>query len=1118
MSLRHARGVFSSTQDVICLFCHLRKIYPHGRQRLRSKHTGTSNSTASSGELAFQLPDPKIQKTKSQKAIQYKSKEPTVQPIAPDHGLENPKPVLSQTAGQTVAFPSNPPSPEAAKRQQILQHQYAERRRQSNSQIIPVNKPNTSNENQASISKANPSTEAKQQETKLTSSRQRRRRKQKLNKLKGSPRNQPSYSVDPAATDKSTIPNKEAKKKGSPPSTTDGPGPSKAEPRDEDDKSHVIPAVQDTSLAVGDNSKLVKLLSNSLEGGSKVLKKVDNTHKAKSALRVKNRLRAVLVSRKLLNEKGSKIRKHFRKISIEPRRVMRRKHFRKISIEPRRVIIRRHMSNSIEPTPHPNRNTKHNLPKREDAVKISKGSVLRPPPRTGSTENLVIEAVKAAELELQPINLPQPAVPNLSYGLDRVLFNPGVYHIQDPRSRVYNFDPYLQKIMPVVEFDFDALKGYITSSRDKALDAIARESGKRYTGSSSSMTGILAHFHYLLSQWRRIQTDMLSSEFPAKDTTKTFTQLQRAPNAVFLRWKDGHYAIDADKEFSGANILMMLGKSMEKLLTLSKDDFEKYRKSNPAQVSPEERNAPESYHYSTVGNFLMRSQLDAHDSRLPGTGMFDLKTRAVVAVRMDAQQYEKGMDYEIKTRHGAWESYEREYFDMIRAAFLKYSLQVRMGRMDGIFVAFHNTQRIFGFQYISCSEMDAALHGQWDLALGDQEFKLSLGLLNKVLDRATKKYPKQSLRIHFETREAQTPFMYIFAEPMTEDQINELQSSSDAKVEEFERNILGLCNDNGGVEESDGDDGKWADMQASVEKQMEKDETSVDASEVEEEHLGQIGHEAGSSLYPSQPSDDDYILAETDPQDFDEGLVAASRSDRDIQHAEENEDSLGFDIEDQDALFQEVQNVTASDETAFQEHEESSDAERSENDTETLGEATTDEQWASIQDSSELETGAEDENQPSNTDSTTLTAATEQPPTCTEEDENFTTQADAPFLDTVAQDLPPPSEPKDLLAMTLTIRNKVNDKFVLRPQDLTSQDRWTVEYALADVQSPEKAWTLYRASQARRRKQLEAEDEDEGKAADWYIRNLRELSRKGKEWRRRQDEIDKARPKVVLGA
>ena len=65
-----------------------------------------------------------------------------------------------------------------------------------------------------------------------------------------------------------------------------------------------------------------------------------------------------------------------------------------------------------------------------------------------------------------------------------------------------------------------------------------------------------------------------------------------------------------------------------------------------------------------------------------------------------------------------------------------------MGRMDGIFVAYHNTDRIFGFQYISLSEMDSTLHGQWDTCLGDQEFKLSIKLLNDVLNKATKKYPE----------------------------------------------------------------------------------------------------------------------------------------------------------------------------------------------------------------------------------------------------------------------------------------------------------------------------------------------------------------------------------------
>lgn len=368
-------------------------------------------------------------------------------------------------------------------------------------------------------------------------------------------------------------------------------------------------------------------------------------------------------------------------------------------------------------------------------------------------------------------------------------YSPGVYHLRDPRSRVYNFDPYLGSIMPVTEFDFEALKAYITSSKDDTLRDIAVKQQKKYVGSSSSMTSVLSHFHYLLSSWRAVNVSSVSQGFSEK--LRSFTRLLRSPAAMFLRYQDGVYAIDADKEFDNANILMNLGKSMEKLLTLPKDDFERYRRSHENKITPEEEEAvPESYHFTTYGDFIMRSQLDAYDPRLPGTGMFDLKTRAVVSIRMDAKNFEHGLGYEIKGRFGDFESFEREYFDMIRAAFLKYSLQVRVGRMDGIFVAFHNVERIFGFQYISLSEMDEALHGQSDTALGDEEFKLSLGLWNTVLDKATARFPKQSLRFHFETRDATSPFMYIFAEPVTDEEIDAIQTKNQAEIEAYQKRLL----------------------------------------------------------------------------------------------------------------------------------------------------------------------------------------------------------------------------------------------------------------------------------------------------------------------------------------
>ncbi|GAB7362145.1 hypothetical protein MBLNU230_g2171t1 [Neophaeotheca triangularis] len=401
--------------------------------------------------------------------------------------------------------------------------------------------------------------------------------------------------------------------------------------------------------------------------------------------------------------------------------------------------------------------------------------------------------IDTSSLHVEPLDIEQPPVPALSYGLDRVLFNPGVYQLQDPHSKVYNFDPYLQKIMPVMEFDFNALKEYKSSSQDTFLADLAREHSKKYVGSTSSMTATLAHFHFLLSDWRGINTDMLSQSFPTGSSSSKFTTINRAPNAIFLRHKkdSNTYAIDADKQYDSGNVLMMLGKSMEKLLTMPSDEYERYRKSDPRSVSEEERNAPEAFQFTTMGDFLMRSQLDAHDPRLPGTGMFDLKTRAVLTVRMDAQDFEPMLGYEIHKMQGKFESYEREYYDMIRSTMLKYMLQVRMGRMDGIFVAYHNVQRIFGFQYLPVSEMDRALHGQTDPCLGDQEFKASLRLLNETLERATQRFPGQSLRMQFETRENPTA-MYVFAEPMEDEEIEKLQAAPKEKLAKFEKEMMGL--------------------------------------------------------------------------------------------------------------------------------------------------------------------------------------------------------------------------------------------------------------------------------------------------------------------------------------
>ncbi|KAL2160566.1 hypothetical protein VTH06DRAFT_1254 [Thermothelomyces fergusii] len=828
------------------------------------------------------------------------------------------------------------------------------------------------------------------------------------------------------------------------------------------------------------------------------------------------------------------------------------------------------------------------------------------------TTEFVVNRIDAAKIELTPIEREQPPVPRLAYGLDRVLFNPGVYHIRDPRSRVFNFDPYLERIMPIKEFDFDALRQYVTSSKDMTLIGIAAEHQKKYTGSTSSMTSTLAHFHYLLSAWRPINPCMLSKDFEID--SYRFTRIMRAPAATFLHWKDGTYAIDADKEFDTANILSMLGKSMEKFLTLPKQEFEKYRRKNSDQLTEEDRNGPESYHYTTLGDFLMRSQLDAHDPRLPGTGMFDLKTRAVISIRMDAQDFHKGMGYEIRTRFGNWESFEREYFDMIRSAFLKYSLQVRMGRMDGIFVAYHNTERIFGFQYIPLQEMDLSLHGQEDTTLGDREFRLSVYLLNKVLDKVTEKFPGRSLRLHFETRgEDSTPFMYIFAKPVTPDEIEAIQGATRAKVEEFERRMMGVVEEARAlkeqesgeeslddVEEDDMDeiDGEeavtnsaaWEDLMLKVENELEDEEHGVTfVREAIEDALQESGLLRNVTSDETQRYVDAFLEALTG-----NGRRAASSGE--AEPAVEGSEGSGATPS---SVPEATEQIEQSSEEADEDDAQPSAAKDSSAEEPTLKDLiiklATQIRAAPSQQRAYLPKEGEDiinEDEPEyalklRKIERLLTELTEQPhqvdkageegagsgivetgeviaedgqqvrqvepaepgasagPTLPEhsEAEGETTEppatppeesATALSVDSTAKDGGEPNaaaeasdkaefspeesgDTNELYGLILTVRNKVDNRYVTRPEKLDPRQRWQVEYAIEEVNA-ERAQNLYKMVLKRRKKLLYPDDATDPKRwSGLFEGRLEKYSALGRQFRRREDRLLRGQPVYVYG-
>jgi len=195
----------------------------------------------------------------------------------------------------------------------------------------------------------------------------------------------------------------------------------------------------------------------------------------------------------------------------------------------------------------------------------------------------------------------------------------------------------------------------------------------------------------------------------------------------------------------------MQGKIMEKQLTLSESDFRKHLIGNSDELIRDKvSEKPEAFHFATASKFMLRAQLDCYDTRLP-KGSFDLKTRADLAIRMDQENYKENLGYKLRKNHGLFESFEREYFDMIRSAFLKYSLQVRIGNMDGIFVAYHNTDEIFGFQYIPLEQMDDHLFG--GSVLADQTFANSLLMLEKLLDRITADFPEKDFKLTLHAKE-----------------------------------------------------------------------------------------------------------------------------------------------------------------------------------------------------------------------------------------------------------------------------------------------------------------------------------------------------------------------------
>ena len=356
-------------------------------------------------------------------------------------------------------------------------------------------------------------------------------------------------------------------------------------------------------------------------------------------------------------------------------------------------------------------------------------------------------------------------VPTLKNGLNRVLTSPGVHRMYDGKTKTHFFHPYMRQLHKPEEINFNNLTPFIPPSQDTTLHKLMDQNPCRYQSSTSSITSPLVSLYLALSNYKPTRARNLEN---FKYLTSSFTPAVRKPVVFILRpklSKLGHtfYSIDSYKflfEPRSNQILMDLGKVMEKLFVMEPEDFEKRF---VKQYCGEEQTVEdeEVYRYLRHGSFLLRSQLDCYH---PQYGVFDIKTRATNPIRINMEKYQKFTNIKLKMIKGNYNSYEREFYDMVRSVFIKYSMQGRIGGMDGMFLAYHNTVELFGFEYIKLGEIDKHVFGSPHMA--ERFFSLLLDLLGEVLDRITEKFAGQALKVTFRPVKVEPYFIDIFVEPV----------------------------------------------------------------------------------------------------------------------------------------------------------------------------------------------------------------------------------------------------------------------------------------------------------------------------------------------------------------
>ena len=355
--------------------------------------------------------------------------------------------------------------------------------------------------------------------------------------------------------------------------------------------------------------------------------------------------------------------------------------------------------------------------------------------------------------------------------------------------------------------------------------------------------------------------------------------------------------------------------------------------------------------------------------------------------------------------------------------------------------------------------------------------------------------------------------MYIFVEPVTGEQIEEIQTQNASKIEAFEREVLGLSRR--GSQDNEGPE--WDDIAADVANTMHEDEESLNRDDGIASVDGQLPLQAEDGMSEEDQAvmgstADDSTVEDEYEDEEDEEENEGTEQDEEEDDQEQEGESAGNEEDSLLADGSEVDVQTPSpvldDATSASLPQHSFSEAASTNAPVSVAESSepSDNTDAEVTDSDNAETDSSIESEPETTDSD-------------DADTNFLEQL-AASSSTDDQDA---SKSRPILGFTLTIRNKVNDKYVLRPEGLFDHDNWTVEYSVDEIPSAKRARTLYEACK-KRREQRQGEKlrakEGEGTPVKYlthYMKTLREMSVKGREWRKEMDEKERRESVKVLG-